>query len=433
MNKFLAAIFLLITLKAFPQNSSLIDNAGFLSSHFIQDPLFNTNYSYNSTIMAYGDAYLTSNAINQSFYQDVLNYGYIDDDTKNNISNSLKALNTVDFNYNLSLAYRKKADSLFGCPHGNLFITISTRSLSSARFSNDAFNLIFFGNVQYAGKTAYLTGSSASLIYFNQLRIGWNGTKQQKNNSSISFGAAVSLLQGRNNFNLTTPAATLYTEPYGEYINVNYDIAYKTSDTTSSNIATFNGGGLSFDGFVQKKFSSTFSITLSASDVGFIAWGKNSLQTNADTGIHFTGYNAGDLFTLTDTAFNKINKDSILKLLGIREHKQSYITSLPFHFELSATKLITSWNAALSVGVVYWNYNPGQFIAYARFNHMFNKYFYGGVTADVNSIGSFEGGLDAGLQLNHFTLSASAGNLFENFVPQISTSATLQISAGYSF
>ena len=422
-----------LSIKCFSQSNPLYNNFNFLSANFTQDPLLNTNTYNSQSLTIYGNAYLTSNAINQSFYQDVVDYGYIDNTTKNNISNNLNALNAVDFNYNLSIAYTHRLDSLFGCPKGNLIISLGTRSLNSARFSNDAFNLIFFGNEQYAGQTAYLSGSSASLTYYNQLRIGWNGTREQKNGSSISYGGAVSFLQGRSGFDLTVPKATLYTQQDGEYIDAAYNFLYKSSDTGSNNLLTFNGGGLSVDAFVKKNFSSTFSITFSASDVGFMAWGKNSLQANADSGTHFTGYNAGDLFNLTDTAFNKINKDSILRLLGVRERKQSYVTSLPFHLELSASKIITSWHSVISGGIVYWNYDPGQFIFYARFNHAFGKLFFAGITADVNSIGSFEAGVDAGLQLKHLSLFASAGNLFENFTPQTSTSASADVSIAYSF
>jgi len=67
------------------------------------------------------------------------------------------------------------------------------------------------------------------------------------------------------------------------------------------------------------------------------------------------------------------------------------------------------------------------------FNHAFGKLFFAGITADVNSIGSFEAGVDAGLQLKHLSLFASAGNLFENFTPQTSTSASADVSIAYSF
>jgi hypothetical protein len=451
MRKLLTVILLLTSLKSFsqdepiyiingfptpiptPPEDALYNATGFLPEHFIQDPLFNTNYSSSSTVMVYGNAYLTSNALNQSFYQDVLNYGYIDNTTKNNISNSLGPLNTVDFNYNLSVAYRHRLDSILGCPTGNLIISLSTRSLSSVRFSNDDFNLIFFGNAQYAGQTAYLSGSNASLNYYNQLRIGWNGTTPNHNGSSVSFGFGVSFLQGRKDFDLNVPAGTLYTQQDGEYINANYNLTYKTNDSTASNLLTFNGAGASLDAFVEKKFSSTFSVSFSASDVGFIDWGKRSLQATADSSIHFTGYNAGDIFQLTDTAFNKINKDSILKLLGVKEHQQSYVTTLPFHLELSCAKYIPAWHSVISGGIVYWYYDPSQFILYAKFNHTFGRHFFAGVSADVNSMGSFEAGLDAGLQLNHLSLFASAGNLFENFIPETSTSATAGVSIAYSF
>jgi hypothetical protein len=433
MRNLLLIIFLLTSIKCFSQDASLYNATGFLPEHFTEDPLFNTNSSYSSCVMIYGNAYLTSNALNQNFYQDVLNDGYIDDNTKNDISNTLKPFNAVDFNYNLSIAYTHRLDSLFGCPKGNLIVSLSTRSLNSVHFSNDDFNLIFFGNAEYAGQTAYLSGSNASLTYFNQLRVGWNGTTQNHNGSSVSFGVAASFLQGRKSFDLSVPVGTLYTQQDGEYINAGYNFLYKTNDTTSTNLYTFNGEGASLDAFVEKKFSKTFSVSFSASDVGFIAWGKNSLQANADSNIHFTGYNAGNIFQLTDTAFNKINKDSILKLLGVREHQQSYTTVLPFHLELSFAKYITAWHSVVSGGIIHWYYNPSQFILYAKFNRTFGRHFFAGVSADVNSIGSFEAGLDAGVRLNHLSLFASAGNLFENFLPETSTSATAGVSVSYSF
>ena len=200
-----------------------------------------------------GEYSINSTVLSNEFYNFFIQGGYIDTEAKDRISGRLRTSNQLGGDVNFGIYYAQKIDSLFGKARHklNYFINISNRWHFDVRFSDDLFNLGFYGNKIFAGQTAELGDFNLNLLKYQQFELGL----MNSNDSGKQYGFGISFLKAEEHFYINSNRADLYTETTGEYVDLNMNLQINQSDTASRGLQAFNGWGLSTDLFYQLPYN----------------------------------------------------------------------------------------------------------------------------------------------------------------------------------
>jgi len=246
-----------------------------------------------------GDAGLFSNGLPLELSNKFLYGGEITTEIKDLAAGKLNGENFLAIEAMGKLNYLSKPKTIFGVKNAFWGIEVGTQVLSYSSYSDDLFNLVFYGNEPYAGTEINLAKSSSQTVWFHN--IGITGGVILKNIGSfdnLHISATPSFVSGllQQDFNLTT--GTFLTEANGESIDGNFIGNYTASDSLSSAFSP-KGYGAKIDlSFVLE--SKKNKIGLSISDLGLIAW-DNKLNYQLDTNITFEGIEIEDIFSVQDT------------------------------------------------------------------------------------------------------------------------------------
>jgi len=234
-----------------------------------------TQFGFNT------NGFLASNSLNQRLAFALIQGGYINDEVKS--SPILKDKNFLDSDFGNTFFINrigKKAGFRFA---------VSNRSIINTAFSHDAYNLMFFGNKMYEGKTASLSGLEMDVRSYMKIQTGYVYRKESKKSIFTHFFGA-SFIDGVEYVNLRFNTLDVYTAPNGETINIDADIQYNGTDSMPSKWYNIRGAGAALDYFFAyegKKNGIRFTFT--ASDLGFISWKNNYHKVSIDTIYNFEG------------------------------------------------------------------------------------------------------------------------------------------------
>ena len=236
--------------------------------------------------------------------------GYIDNDLKAASSKHLKAKNNfgllLNYDVNTFIKGNKKIDFLFG---------VKNQEVINATYSRDVFNLMFYGNQMYKGKTADLSNCSVNALRFQEVKFG---AIMHHADSVGKIGVSLSFINGEQLFYVkTNNNSGLYTSPDGSELVFNSNFNMALSDTNNKRLGGFNGIGASADIFFETPYKSRGGrkclLTVNANNLGFIHWWKNSVQYSSDSSLRYTGYNIRNINDLKDSTLSRIDGDSLLR------------------------------------------------------------------------------------------------------------------------
>src|SRR5688572_14084745 len=181
-----------------------------------------------------------SNAMNSSLINNLLWGGYIDQETKNASQKKLRSYNNFGINLNYDVNAIVKGGKKF-----DLVIGLKSQEITNGHFTRDFYNLLFYGNTAYKGKTADLSNCNFNALRFQEFKIGG---VMNKVDSMGKIGFSVSFLKGEQLFYLGTGAnSSLYTSADGSQVVWNSDFNLALSDTAKRGFGSFNGMGASAD------------------------------------------------------------------------------------------------------------------------------------------------------------------------------------------
>lgn len=337
------------------------------------------NYFYTNTIVAqYNTEFLNyrntgrsicsnisidagSNGMSNSLANKFIWGGYINPKIKKQSSQHLNKQNNlgINLNYNLCAFYKgnEKFDYLIG---------IKNQEIINSTYSQDLFNLIFYGNQSYKNKSADLGNCNFNSIKFQEIKFG---AMMHKVDSIGKIGVSVSFIKGEQLFYINTnKLSNLFTSGDGSEIIFNSNFNMAVSDATNTNLISFNGIGASADVFFETLYKSKLGkksiLTVSANNIGFIHWNNKSIQYSSDSILHFKGYKVNNLNDLKDSTLNRLNKDSLLRNLS-NERYQGFNMNIPTNLILINKIYFGKELFALSTGFRYIfnaNYKPYLFI-----------------------------------------------------------------------
>lgn len=286
---------------------------------------------------------------------------YIDSEIKKQSSHHLNKQNNlgINLNYNICAFYKgnEKFDYLIG---------IKNQEIINSTYSQDLFNLIFYGNQSFKNKSANLGNCNFNFLKFQEIKFG---AMMHKVDSIGKIGVSVSFIKGENLFYLNTnKLSSLYTSADGSEIIFNSNFNMALSDATNNNLISFNGMGASADIFFETPYKSKLGkksiLTVSANNIGFIHWNNKSIQYSSDSSLHFIGYKINNLNDLKDSTINRLNKDSLLRNLS-NERLEGFNMNIPTNLILINKIYFGKELFSLSTGFRYIfnaNYKPYLFI-----------------------------------------------------------------------
>lgn len=352
---------------------------------------------------------LTSQFVNK-FYKG----GFIDDDLKNQVLKRTKNLNNIGADLNYGIYVGIKLDSIFHKKNISLFFSVRDRAHFDARYSKDLYKVGFYGNSDFAGKTADFNDFNLNFIRYQQLQVGLFSSKYD---SAARWGIALSFLKGEQYASVFAQKAEFFTSEDGQYIDFNTNMQVAMSDTAKKGIGAFNGFGASIDIYFEAPFKTRFGdskLRVSVADVGSIKFNDKSLFLNQDSLFHYEGFNVSSVYDLQDSTFANTSQDSIINAIAPFKN-QSFSVTLPSVLNLSYE---TQFNKhfLLVEGIRYvfnGNYN---LLAYVKGNFIINTKFTISATIGYGGYGKFNYGLGAFANLGKgFIIYAGSTNL-EGFV-----------------
>ncbi len=313
--------------------------------------LFQDSAKTKNTILFTSDFLFASNAITNELAKTYFLNGFITDEMKDGVTKHLDAKNRLGGELSTELYFRHKPDSMFGGRNWSWFIGIKNIDHINSKFSRDLFEVYFRGNKNYAGQTADFSDFNYLLVKYQQLQFGLS--KSFKNHyANCEAGAAIGLNVGQQLLRIQSPNATLYTQSYGEYLDLNSDIEIHTSDSLHKKFGTVNGFGLSTDLFFKASIQKKHFFFARVSNLGFIKWNSQSAEVRSDTSFRFEGIEVTKLFDLFDTVTTFTSDSAIIQSFLTDRKYKSYTLLLPAKFEVSYN-MITGSHTKAGIGINY--------------------------------------------------------------------------------
>jgi hypothetical protein len=286
--------------------------------------------------------------------------GHIDKDLKARSSEHLKARNNFGLLLNYDVHAFVKGNSKF-----DFMIGFKNQEVLNASYTRDFFNLMFYGNQMYQGRTADLSHSSLNALRFQEVKLG---AIMHRVDSAGKIGVSLSFLKGEQLFFIKTNRNSgLYTSADGSELLFHSNFSMALSDTANKRLWGFNGIGASADIFFETTYKSRNGrkclLMVNANNIGFIYWWKNSVQYSSDSSLRYTGYNIRNINDLKDSTISRINGDSLLRQLT-NARTEDFNVNIPANLIL-VNKIYFKRGFCLGTGFRYIfnaNYRPYIFL-----------------------------------------------------------------------
>jgi hypothetical protein len=383
MKKILTAILFLIPFHAFCQ----IYNNPFLS--------VSTDASVNPEKQLYigTGLSLSSNAITARLFSADAQGGFIDDKTKNSVLPALRDMNTYGGyqDNNVFYSWHTKKENTWYYLNGDL------RGSYGAKFTGDLYKLGFFGNKDFAGRSAVLDGLKADQQSYESVQFGFFRYFEPKNGRNIVWGGGVSLLGGRGYTHITIPKGSFYTAPAGDSIVLDANI-HSEIVNGQTNIIGLNGLGAAINTFFACRFANNNILRFQVSDFGLMYW------------FNHTGFDVNQKFTFTGADINANNGqftisdynlffDSLAKRYNGEFNNGAMLKFLPFQVRVMYTENLSK-SLSLTEALEYFNDNIHLPELSISASNQFSKKISARLGFSLLGYGNF--GVTAGAEINVF-------------------------------
>jgi hypothetical protein len=376
---------------------------------FAQQPLIYADFDYNlkgkSMIGLKTDFSVGANTIRVKSLFDVRNTNYIDDELKQDLYGNLKTSNRAGGHSYFGGSYSWTNDSV---PSENAnFYTVGYQytAIYSARFSDNLGYGILYGNKDFAGLNVGMGPTNIFRIDYSKLSLGhtWRVDNQLLHISG-------SLLLGHRLQHGIASTFEMYTDPNGDYIDLNVKGRGYLSDTATSATFAVSGGGIGLDMFYSLNNENGHTWSFGIYDMGIILWDKNSLYGKREGVFRYEGFYVENIFDLNDSVWAN-SSDSLVESFVHVQQGAVLRPTPPLLMVNYSHSISNGLLRAVDFGVNYRMYNSNIPLVYAmaRLNPMGKS--------ELSPYLSFGGynrfgvGLDYLLLSNGFDIHLNIGNL----------------------
>ncbi|CAG0972413.1 MAG: hypothetical protein HND27_06615 [Bacteroidetes bacterium] len=277
---------------------------------------------------AYSSFNANSNAFTNGFLSAFYNGSFIDSTTKTEVSKKLKNTNRFGFDYTLHVWGMASIDTFLNKTGYSFVAGIQHSEHIDMRFSKDLFNLAFFGNKSFAGKTADAGNFSFNQLRYQEFFAGYF-KQTEKFGRLLNEGFTISFVKGEKNAAIKIPEASIYTQEEGKEISLAMQYEYASSDTSKKGVNALNGWGLASDYFTEIPIGDCDKMRFEFTDLGFIFWNKKAFTTTTDTSFVFNGLKIDHILDWKDSVNTSLNNDSLINQLNQKTEFNHYAIALP--------------------------------------------------------------------------------------------------------
>lgn len=355
---------------------------------------------------------------------------------KNSISNALK--DRTDKRIKNQMLYEDMMKTGFTYRRyltnwdGEVFFSYQHRQLRNIVGNKQAFELLFYGNAQFAGQTADLSNTLFRNFIYNQYTGGIK-KKIDYGKYQMDFGMGFSFLQVINHLDVSTKSASVYTAPDGDTIRINYDLTYNTALEGATKFFQLNGLGGSGDfhlGFMNKD---KWKLSIDLSDVGFMMFRKRQVNYTASKSVEFRGIVIPDLLHFTSATFDTMNLDSTIRSYLPTKTNNQYSLFFPFTISAVFSKPLLNNRLVLNFGIQYRHLPRYYVYGYVKANYFIKPDMVVSVSGGGGGYSLFNLGIDFSKRWKYFDLSIGTPNFIGLILPNHYTGTGLYLRLASSF
>ena len=277
--------------------------------------------------------------------------GFIDRDLRQHSMDALEAKprNSAGYVFGSRLTWTGR-DCFLEHRQWRPLISVAHTEQMGTRFTDDLYQVTFFGNAAFEGTRADL-GPSA----FTQVRYQTIGAGIQHSRSG-SY-ARIELVNGQSISKVDANWAGLFTGTDGRVLRASILGDFFQSDTAGSGFGRSNGIGMAVSGrwaTAVRRTTRPIDLVFEVQDLGFARWNGNATRIEKDTVIAFEGFDVANIFDLDQVL---LGEEQLQDTFGLRYRTGSFTSLLPFQVSASASmELSRGWTGSF---VIDQRYLPG--------------------------------------------------------------------------
>lgn len=291
---------------------------------------FDTINSYGKQLIINGQFDFQTTSLKYEMVDKLVFGGYIDQAMKDRSFGKHGSINFAGLSSNNDITYYHGSDSLFGSSRLDWGIKAGYYAVGSVKYGKDPFGLVFYGNEDYLGDTAFFSKTSLSFSLFQKIGFGI----RDKVSGSYAF---LNILNLQDQFKGEITKGELYQTADASEVKLRLlgEMAYTSGSQFSK------GFGMSIDASYRIKVpwikGTQTVMELTIANIGFASVTADMQRYSADSTYSFDGFKLKQLFG-ESSPFNR-DDFSVLDSLGI-QHDSTYTNSFVLPGYIQAGKLI---------------------------------------------------------------------------------------------
>ena len=384
--------------------------------------------SANNRIIVDGNFYSNSKGVPASFAYNLLFNLPISNALKNRADKQIGKQLKFEENLNTGITYErylKKADL-------TLVVGYNYRQMLNLTGPKEAFETIFYGNARFEGDTAHLSNVHFDFYNYNQLSLGIT-KKIDYGSYQMQFGMTGSFLQVINNINIETGNTTIYTAPYGEYVNINYNLTYNQANSAAPKFTTLSGVGASADMHLAFSNKNKWKLSFNLRDFGIMTFRKHELNYSGSNNVNFQGIVIPNLLNFSSQTFDTLNLDSALLSKLPSKSNNSYSVFMPFTADVMFSKTLLHDRLVLTFGLQYRHIPNYNAYGYVKANYFITSDMVVSASAGAGGYSLFDLGFEFAKSWKYFDMAVGTSNLIGLVAPGYYSGGGLYLKIGTTF
>jgi hypothetical protein len=272
-----------------------------------------------------GTADYASTSLHKSLSQKLFFGGEITDAIKEKSLKLHRGINQFGADLNTEIEYRNFQVNLFGKPAWGFTVKAGDYSFINALYSKDLYKLAFYGNEDFIGNTASVSGTQFSAYGYQKIGFGW---LDKKSKSSVSLN----LYNLSNYSDALVRTGEIYQSQTIDSLSITFDGRASFTNGTSF----FKGFGAGLDADIRLKVptkkNKVVYYQFLAKNIGFTSLLESMTRYSGDTVFTFTGLSFNQALngsSFLDSTF------SVLDTLGIQNSPVKTTIFLPGFLQFS--------------------------------------------------------------------------------------------------
>ena len=382
----------------------------------------------NDRIVGTAGFYANSKGVPVAFASNLLFNRPISDALINRADKHLGNFLKFEENLNSGIAYErylKKAGLI-------LVLGYNYRQMLNLTGPKQAFETLFYGNARFEGDTANLSNIRLDYYNYNQYSIGVI-KKIDYGSYQMQFGMTGSFLQVINNIDIQTGPTSIYTAPYGEFVDINYNITYNSATASAPKYGALNGVGASGDFNLSFSNKDKWKVSLDLRDVGVMTFRKHEVNYSGANNVNFQGFVIPNLLQFSSQTFDTLNLDSALLSKLPSKSNNQYQLFLPFTADIIFSKPLLDNRLVLTAGFQYRHIPNYYGYGYVKANYFIASDMVVSASAGAGGYSLFDLGFEFAKSWKYFDLAVGSANLIGLIAPSYYSGGGLYVKLGTTF